>query len=93
MFTIRMKNAGIIFLLLIGNIWGLSFISCADAPQKQTPPLEPLPDMTINEEKTTDTAIFGAGCFWCVEAVYQQLDGVISVSSGYSGGSVKDPTY
>lgn len=42
---------------------------------------------------TTDTATFGAGCFWCVEAIFQQVRGVISVASGYSGGSVVNPTY
>src|SRR6185369_208237 len=47
----------------------------------------------INNDKQLDTAVFGAGCFWCVEAVFQQLEGVISVTSGYSGGTVKDPTY
>ena len=41
----------------------------------------------------TDTATLGAGCFWCVEAVFQQLDGVLKVTSGYSGGHVKNPTY
>src|SRR5258708_26976514 len=40
-----------------------------------------------------DTATFGAGCFWCVEAIYQQLDGVVSVASGYSGGNVENPSY
>jgi peptide-methionine (S)-S-oxide reductase len=40
-----------------------------------------------------DTAILGGGCFWCVEAVYELVDGVISVESGYSGGSVTNPTY
>jgi peptide-methionine (S)-S-oxide reductase len=39
------------------------------------------------------TATFGAGCFWCTEAVFQRLKGVLSVVSGYSGGSVKNPTY
>jgi peptide-methionine (S)-S-oxide reductase len=41
----------------------------------------------------TDTVTFGAGCFWCVEAVFQRLDGVITVESGYMGGSMPDPTY
>jgi len=40
-----------------------------------------------------DTATFGAGCFWCVEAVFQQLKGVVKVTSGYSGGQTKNPTY
>ena len=45
------------------------------------------------ENKQTDTATFAAGCFWCVEAVFQDLVGVISVTSGYSGGQVKNPSY
>jgi peptide-methionine (S)-S-oxide reductase len=40
-----------------------------------------------------DTATLGAGCFWCVEAVFQELEGVISVKSGYMGGFVKNPSY
>lgn len=43
--------------------------------------------------RKTDTATFGTGCFWCTEAIFQQLDGVLKVSSGYSGGHVKNPTY
>jgi peptide-methionine (S)-S-oxide reductase len=43
---------------------------------------------------TTKTkATFGAGCFWCVEAVLEQLDGVLDVTSGYMGGDVPEPTY
>ena len=38
-------------------------------------------------------AIFGAGCFWCVEAIFSQLNGVSEVISGYSGGKIKNPTY
>jgi peptide-methionine (S)-S-oxide reductase len=38
-------------------------------------------------------ATFGAGCFWCVEACFKELKGVISVHSGYSGGNVNNPTY
>ncbi len=40
-----------------------------------------------------ELATLGAGCFWCVEAVFEQLKGVKSVVSGYSGGHVKNPTY
>ncbi len=40
-----------------------------------------------------DTATFGTGCFWCTEALFQQLYGVIKVTSGYSGGHVENPTY
>lgn len=42
---------------------------------------------------TTDTATFGTGCFWCTEAIYKELDGVISVTPGYSGGHTVNPTY
>jgi len=42
---------------------------------------------------TTETAILGGGCFWCVEAAIQQLQGVLSVRSGYMGGHVANPTY
>jgi peptide-methionine (S)-S-oxide reductase len=42
---------------------------------------------------TTETAIFAGGCFWCTEAVFAGLDGVISVESGYIGGTVDSPTY
>ena len=41
----------------------------------------------------TDIATLGGGCFWCLEAVYQQVKGVHAVESGYSGGQVKNPTY
>ncbi len=44
-------------------------------------------------EPATETATLGNGCFWCTEAVFQRLKGVKSVTSGYSGGTVKNPTY
>ncbi|MEO5563008.1 MAG: peptide-methionine (S)-S-oxide reductase MsrA [Chitinophagaceae bacterium] len=41
----------------------------------------------------TDVATFANGCFWCTEAIFEQLDGVISAVSGYSGGQTQNPTY
>lgn len=40
-----------------------------------------------------DTITLGGGCYWCVEAVYERLDGVVDVYSGFSGGSIENPTY
>jgi len=45
------------------------------------------------ETGNTETATLGAGCFWCVEAVFDDLKGVESVESGYSGGQTQNPTY
>jgi peptide-methionine (S)-S-oxide reductase len=42
---------------------------------------------------TIETATLGGGCFWCLEAVYLDLDGVTAVESGYAGGVVPDPSY
>ncbi|HEX2962724.1 MAG TPA: peptide-methionine (S)-S-oxide reductase MsrA [Ignavibacteriales bacterium] len=47
----------------------------------------------MNSQDNYEVATFGEGCFWCTEAVFQRLEGVISVESGYSGGTVKDPSY
>jgi len=46
----------------------------------------------MNETKS-QIAVFGGGCFWCTEAVFDELRGVQSVVSGYAGGTVKNPTY
>ncbi len=49
--------------------------------------------MSEAESSRIEQATVGGGCFWCVEAMYQSVPGVISVVSGYAGGSVVDPTY
>ena len=46
-----------------------------------------------NTSEKIEQATFGAGCFWCVEAIFERLDGVIDVQAGYTGGSIKNPTY
>jgi peptide-methionine (S)-S-oxide reductase len=66
-----------------------TLISCAQSDHFQTS-LANINSMTTIK---TDTATLGAGCFWCVEAVFQELDGVLKVTSGYSGGHVANPTY
>ncbi len=54
-------------------------------PRHTFPPVHPRPIM--------NRATFGGGCFWCVEAAFKELDGVESVTSGYAGGHVENPTY
>ena len=47
----------------------------------------------IGAASTMATATFAGGCFWCMEPPFDKLDGVISTTSGYSGGTLKDPSY
>lgn len=47
----------------------------------------------MNENKTLAEATFGAGCFWCVEAIFEEVKGVKSVVAGYAGGEIVDPSY
>ena len=66
-----------------------TWISCAQ-PQKNTKNMSNTP---IPAGVKTETATFGEGCFWCTEAFFQRLEGVLQVKSGYGGGFVKNPTY
>ncbi len=75
-----MKNVKAIFIM------SMIAMACNSQSTKEN-------NQSIKMENKTDTAIFGAGCFWCVEAVFQQLVGVDTVISGYAGGSDKNPTY
>lgn len=47
----------------------------------------------MNKQKNLEKATFGAGCFWCVEAIYELVKGIEYVESGYSGGHVENPSY
>ena len=73
----RMKNA--IWLLLVSAL----ITARAGEPS----------DKTMNSTNKTELATFGGGCFWCLEAVFERLDGVKSVTSGYAGGTKENPTY
>jgi len=65
----------------------VSLVSCAQQPTKKN-----INESTKSDMKT-EIAYFGEGCFWCTEAFFQRIEGVISVQSGYGGGHVVNPTY
>lgn len=46
-----------------------------------------------NDAEATATAVFGGGCFWCVEEAFDKVEGVVATTSGFSGGDVENPTY
>jgi peptide-methionine (S)-S-oxide reductase len=71
----------------------VALFSCGDADNSKDTMNNNFTSSMIADGLKTDTATFGTGCFWCTEAIFQQLDGVLKVSSGYSGGQVVNPTY
>lgn len=85
-----MKLNKALFFLLIS----IGFTSSCES-QKSTDqkPMTKSPDQTITSDMKTETATFGAGCFWCVEAVFQELKGILKVESGFMGGTLPNPTY
>jgi peptide-methionine (S)-S-oxide reductase len=83
-----MKHSSAIRTLLPCLAALLVAFGCVDrpAPSVERPPL-------TKAAGPTAKAVVGAGCFWCVEAMYEQVPGVVSVVSGYAGGPEKNPTY
>jgi peptide-methionine (S)-S-oxide reductase len=77
--------------LILGIVTLFTSISCGQKTENQKI------SKKMNEEKVNmaemETITFGAGCFWCVEAVFQQIEGVVKVESGYSNGTTKNPSY
>jgi peptide-methionine (S)-S-oxide reductase len=67
------------------------FIACGQQKSNKTTTVAQ--EKLTQENKNMEIATFGAGCFWCVEAVFQRLNGVEKVVSGYCGGTVENPTY
>jgi len=99
-----MQKTLIAFILLAAFVFGALFLyrgsnnmtpstasNSAKSPPSKTP--ESAPPAVSPDTQGLATATFGTGCFWCTEAIFQQLKGVQSVTSGYSGGKVKNPTY
>lgn len=82
--------------LIAVNFFTAIFFSaaCSEAKNNKTEKSNMENKAIVDDNKSgIDTITFGAGCFWCVEAVFQRLDGVTSVKSGYMGGKIKNPTY
>jgi|688.fasta_scaffold06920_8 peptide-methionine (S)-S-oxide reductase len=69
-------------------------ISCeAQTKKKKTENSQTNLKETTMDSLQNEEAIFGAGCFWCVEAIFQRVPGVVKIESGYSGGTTENPTY
>lgn len=68
----------------------LLMAGCSGRKEKQQQDSNP---SAMNTDSRFEKATFGGGCFWCVEAVFEQLQGVVSVTSGYAGGHTVNPTY
>ncbi|MCA6079228.1 peptide-methionine (S)-S-oxide reductase MsrA [Fulvivirga sedimenti] len=84
-----MKSANHLYsiLLLIFLAW-----SC-QAKETRQEYANPTPVLTAAQQERLDTVYFASGCFWCTEAVFERVQGVYDVVSGYSGGDKKNPTY
>ena len=66
---------------------------CVNSASLNFLPIKDVVAVQSNLNSLTDTLTLGGGCYWCVEAIYEMLDGVISVESGFSGGSLANPSY
>lgn len=74
----------------------LFFLSCGRAGEKPVKHDDKAADSLSNKSitmKNIDVATLGGGCYWCLEAIFQRLDGVEKVESGFSGGKIKNPAY
>ena len=72
-------------------LFALIFFSAAD--YSGAAPMATDTTLKSSSSGRLETATFAAGCFWCVEAIFQNVQGVTSVVSGYTGGTVENPTY
>jgi peptide-methionine (S)-S-oxide reductase len=86
---------GIAFSVIVGLVAWTAFravgLRASESPKTRVP--APTIDAPLATAKSQQTAVLAGGCFWGVQAVFEHLKGVSSVTSGYSGGYVKSPSY
>ena len=87
---IKMKKISKITVIVLSIITSAFHFSCGSAAESSASKKS---KQTTNMDQKLEKITFGAGCFWCVEAVFQRVKGVKSVTSGYMGGKMKNPTY
>ncbi len=85
-----MNNCGLLLVLLT--------LTCSSCKGNKSTNQQQNIQVNMNSQSIpnnihTDTATFGEGCFWCTEAFFQRLEGVLQVVSGYGGGFIENPTY
>jgi len=83
---IRLQHFSFLILLMV-------LFSCADANSRKTQTAHKPVQLTPEQLAGTEMATFAGGCFWCTEAVFERVQGVKQVISGYAGGTEKNPTY
>lgn len=81
--------------VMFGAVVAVSMLAFAQRLSGATSSATPVPSPVVVDHPTakTETTVFAGGCFWGIQSVFQHTKGVISATSGYAGGSVKNPSY
>ncbi len=94
------KSTFLLIILQLFTLFTLLLSACGESTNKKKQMENKSKFTSLVSEKdqpgnssSFDTLTLGGGCFWCVEAIYEMLDGVTKVESGFSGGTVKNPSY
>lgn len=81
------------YLSILILIFSIMNSACAQGPSKKEKAMQELPKTVVEVPQGWEVATLGGGCFWCTEAIYQNLKGIEKVRSGYSGGHIQNPSY
>jgi len=86
----RLKMKNILNITFVLFLIAIISIGCNESKSEAK---QEMKNIMNDKNPKLEIATFGSGCFWCTEAIFERVNGVSSVVSGYSGGSVKNPTY